>query len=57
MGTAPPDPYTDPKAYLVWLSDEMDRCLQEGDKVGLTRLRDELRAVTERLKLEQADTE
>jgi hypothetical protein len=51
-GNVPPDPWTDPKAYIVWFDDQLGTLLAEGDLSGATRLWDEQRDIIERLKAE-----
>lgn len=49
IGSAPPDPYKDPVAYIRWLYEELDRLTGAGDLVGARKLLDEIRDIVERL--------
>ncbi len=52
-GNIPPDPWTDPKAYILWYDAKIGALLAEGDLVDAQRFWDEQRDTIERLKAEQ----
>lgn len=52
-GNVPPDPWTDPKAYIVWFDEKLGALLAENDLPGAQSFWDEQRDIIERLKAEQ----